>query len=171
MQFHPTLTERFRNLTFTRSFSAQLRSYLPTQRWFTAKGKTIDRCQVTHRLPIGEAGSILVVDVHFGDGSKETYQMPLAQLTRTEDQLRYAREQESMIIMRLPGGAYLVDAIPLPAFRSELYRMIHAEEQTEEGLRCDAGRALHTAPATAPSVVPGYRHEQYRHYLCGPVFL
>ena len=98
--------------------------------------------------------AIAVIQVDFGDGSTEMYQMPLAQIEDTGAQARYHKDQPKMVVLRLPGGPAVVDAVPIPAFRGALYEMIRGERSTESGLNCDAGRTLHTAPAASPSTVP-----------------
>lgn len=154
MQASTSLADRFSQPSFLATFLKQLPVYLPSQRWFTSKGKELVECKVERVLRISDDTAILVIQTHYGDGSREMYQMPLAQLFDTEDRLRYLKEQEKMILLRIPGGPFIVDAVPIPSFRADLYAMVRAQTRTEQGLNCDAGKVLHTAPATAPSIVP-----------------
>ncbi|NJC24862.1 maltokinase N-terminal cap-like domain-containing protein [Neolewinella antarctica] len=154
MQTPAPLTERFTSPSFKSSFANALPGYLPTQRWFTSKGKKIDECHVERVLRVTDAAALLVVRVDFADGSTEMYQMPVAQLTTTHDQMQYTKAHPGLVMLQVPGGPFLVDAVPTAAFRAAIYEMIRSEAVTNQGLRCDAGKLLRTAPATAPSVVP-----------------
>ncbi|OAV45642.1 phosphotransferase [Lewinella sp. 4G2] len=148
-----SLAERFAHPEFLTSFTHELATYLPARRWFTSKGKKLERTEVTHVLPVAEA-AIVVIRNTYADGATERYQMPLAQLAGPTEQLNYLRDFSGMAVFQVPGGPLIVDAVPLPQFRSALYRMIRNGEDGSNGLKCDTGKLLRTAPAAAPSVVP-----------------
>ena len=154
MQFAQTLTDRFANPRFTASFLQHLPEFLGRQRWFTSKGKRTSKCVIRDTFRVTEDSALVIVGVHFADGSQEIYQMPLAQLEQTEDQARYLRDREKQILLRIPGGPYVVDAVPLPRFRAAIYAMIKDGVRTRDGLVCEAGKLLRAAPETAKSVVP-----------------
>jgi len=92
--------------------------------------------------------------VNFKDGSKEFYQMPLAQLERVEDQRQYLKSTPDMVLLRVPGGPIIVDAVPLPAFRRALYEMVRLGVDTRDGINCECGKLLRKAADTLDSVVP-----------------
>ena len=150
---HP-LDERFSNPRFHHALIGKLVDYMPTQRWFTSKGKTVRQCTAHGVYRVTEDSVLLVVHVDFADGSRETYQMPLAQLEAVEDQMRYLKSHPGLILLRVPGGPFVVDAVPLPHFRKALYALIRDGATTADGLQCEAGRLLRNAPETASSVVP-----------------
>ncbi|TCK20774.1 maltokinase N-terminal cap-like domain-containing protein [Pseudonocardia endophytica] len=58
-----------------------LPGWLPTQRWFAAKGRTIRSVEVAARTPLSDDGPTLehaLVDVHFEDGPSHRYQLLVA---------------------------------------------------------------------------------------------
>lgn len=149
-----TLTERFDNPRFHHALIGNLREFMVRQRWFTSKGKEISGCSVRSHHSVTEDSILLILDVDFTDKTRETYQMPLAQLDRTEDQMRYLKENAGLILLRVPGGPFIVDAVPLPSFRKALYNMIRAGADTRDGLNCESGKLLRGAPEKADSIVP-----------------
>jgi predicted trehalose synthase len=149
-----SLDSRFKNPRFHQTLLRNLASYMGKQRWFTSKGKDITNCTVTNCHRVTEDSVLLVVSVNFGDDSTEMYQMPLAQLVNVHDQKRYMKENGNMILLRIPGGPFIVDAVPLPAFRKAIYAMIRDGAETRDGLNCEAGKLLRSAPENAESIVP-----------------
>lgn len=148
------LANRFDQPRFCHTFLQSLPEFLRRQRWFTSKGKDIDNCVIRGTYGITEDSALVVVDVTFAEGSRETYQLPLAQLDQVADQKRYLRANANLILLKVPGGPHIVDAVPLPAFRKALYRMIRHSDRTRAGLVCEAGQLLATAPAEVDSTVP-----------------
>src|SRR5580658_8233205 len=56
-----------------------LPEYLPKQRWFAAKSRTIQSIRITHCIPLNEAQSALfIVEIQFDAGESAVYQIPLA---------------------------------------------------------------------------------------------
>ena len=154
MTANTPLATRFTQPTFLNTFTSRLTDYLPTQRWFTSKGKKIATCKVQNAYGITEDSAIAVVRVSFNDGSTEMYQLPLAQLGDVNAQAGYQKDHPGMVVLKLPGGPTVVDAVPSTAFRSALYELIRGQRSTGQGLKTDAGRILNSAPATSPSTVP-----------------
>lgn len=154
MQLPQSLDQRFNDPRFTTALLKALPAYLAVQRWFTSKGKNIQACNIREAYPVTDDTALVVMSMKFADGSEEFYQMPLAQLTNGEDQRRYLKDNANMVLLRVPGGPFIVDAVPLPAFRRALYELIRVGADTPEGINCEAGRLLKNAPQTADSVVP-----------------
>ena len=149
-----SLDDRFKDPRFTHALLHRLPAYLTTQRWFTSKGKSITDCKIKESYRVSEDAALVIVRVDFADRSTEYYQMPLAQLDRVEDQKTYLTQTPQTILLRVPGGPYVVDAVPLPSFRRHLYEMIRRGVGTRDGLNCECGRLLENAPATLASTVP-----------------
>lgn len=149
-----SLANRFGNPRFHHALVGNLEEFMVRQRWFTSKGKSIKDCTVHGVYQVTEDSVLLILHVDFTDESRETYQMPLAQLTHVEDQKRYLRNSPELILLKVPGGPYIVDAVPLPHFRKALYAMIKDGANTRDGLNCEAGRLLDQAPENASSTVP-----------------
>lgn len=148
------LAIRFAQTDFSAPFLHELASFLPTQRWFTSKGKQIFNCSIGHVLPIAEGQIIVTVKVVFADSSSEMYQLPLAELTDQSELENYQLEHPNLVVFQPERGTLLVDAVPLASFRDRLYRMVREEVKVAGGLQCDAGKVLRMAPAAAPSIVP-----------------
>lgn len=149
-----SLKDRFSNPRFTYALLRILPEFLVRQRWFTSKGKEIQDCRVADTFQVTEDSLLAIVHVNFGDGSTEIYQMPLAQLAHPRDQARYLKETPNQILLKVPGGPTIADAVPLPAFRKTIYAMIRDGADTWDGLNCECGKILRHAPADAPSIVP-----------------
>jgi maltose alpha-D-glucosyltransferase/alpha-amylase len=149
-----TLDDRFKDPRFTHAMLRRLPDYLASQRWFTSKGKEITKCAVQDSHTVTEDTALVVIRIEFADGSKEFYQMPLAQLERVEDQKQYLKQTPSMVLIQVPGSVFIVDAVPLPAFRRALYEMIRNGVDTHDGINCECGKLLRRAPKTMDSVVP-----------------
>lgn len=154
MKIPQTLDDRFKDPRFTHAMLGKLPAYLATQRWFTSKGKEIAKCAVQDSHTVTEDTALVVIRIEFVDGSKEFFQMPLAQLGRVEDQKQYLKQTPGMVLIQVPGGVFIVDAVPLPAFRRSLYEMIRKGVNTSDGINCECGKLLRRAPETMDSVVP-----------------
>lgn len=154
MRAQLSLDQRFDDPRFVVAMLKRLPEYLANQRWFTSKGKEITNCKIREAYPVTQDTTLVVMEIDFGDASKEFYQMPLAQLEHTDDQRRYLKNNAAMVLLRVPGGPFIVDAVPLPAFRRALYELIRRGADTAEGINCEAGQLLKYAPESAKSVVP-----------------
>lgn len=150
----PLLTDRFKNPRFHQAVLRNLAAFLGRQRWFTSKGKTITSTTVHGVYQVTEDAVLLVLHVDFADGSREAYQLPLAQLAHVDDQKRYLRSHANSVLLKIPGGPHIVDAVPLPQFRKALFSLIRQSASTAAGLECEAGKLLERAPAEVDSVVP-----------------
>ncbi|MEM9525824.1 MAG: phosphotransferase, partial [Bacteroidota bacterium] len=149
-----SLKDRFANPRFNYALLRILAEFLGRQRWFMSKGKEINECRIADTFQVTEDSLLAIVHVNFADGSTEIYQLPLAQLADPRDQARYLKETPNQILLKVPGGPTIVDAVPLPAFRKAIYAMIRDGADTWDGLNCECGKILRTAPADAPSVLP-----------------
>ena len=85
-----------------------LATFLPVQRWFAGKARSIARVQVTEILPIGPAGTelaaLVLVRVAYLEGEPETYVVPLA-FAEHETADRIAVDAPGAVIARLEVGA------------------------------------------------------------------
>lgn len=149
-----TLSARLAQPRFHHALIGKLEEYVGRQRWFTSKGKRITDCTVRSHHAVTANSVLLILDVDFADGSRETYQLPLAQLGTTEDQMRYLKSNAEQVVLKVPGGPHIVDAVPLPDFRRALYAMVRRGANTNDGLNCEAGRLIANAPDVADSIVP-----------------
>ena len=154
MQPVSSLDDRFHDPRFTHALLQRLPAFVVTQRWFTSKGKDLKHCKIRNSYRVGETYALVIIETHYADGSHELFQLPLAQLTRVEDQKHYLKTNPGLVVFRVPGGPYLVDAVPLPGFRRDLYEMIRAGGYTHDGLSCECGKLLRQAPDTLDSTVP-----------------
>ncbi len=154
MQAPTTLDDRFKDPRFTRAILRRLPAYLAEQRWFTSKGKEIARCAIQDAHIVTADTALVVIRVVFADKSEEFYQMPLAQLERVPDQRKYLKCTPKMILLKVPGSIFIVDAVPLPAFRRALYEMVRNGVDTNDGINCECGKSLRYAPNTMDSIVP-----------------
>ncbi len=150
----PILADRFKNPRFHQALLQNLTVFLGRQRWFTSKGKTITANTVHGVYPVTDDNVLMVLHVDFADGSRETYQLPLAQLEHVDDQKKYLRSHANLVLLKIPGGPHIVDAVPLPQFRKALFSMIKGGANTPSGLNCEAGKLLDKSASKVDSVVP-----------------
>ena len=147
-----TLAQQFSESTYRKRFTDRLPEYLPRQRWFTAKGKGLASAGIERVLSVTDDTAIVVIRLAFDDGSVEYFQMPIAELKDGAVE-EYAAQYPQYVAVRLPQSA-LVDAVPLLHFRTAVYELIHRGATKADGLTCEAGRLLFSAPASSPSTVP-----------------
>ncbi len=131
-----------------------LPGYLPRQRWFTSKGKSITECHVDAVYPIQNDAGIVTISVDFNDHSRERYQMPLAINATKERRALYQEKYPALILGEITGTGMLADAVPREDFRERLYDMLKNSEAGADGISAEAGRALREAGPTQGSVVP-----------------
>ena len=150
-----SLTYLFTDSEFQDALTTMLLpTYLPQQRWFTSKGKTIERVDTEAYHPVTEDAGIALIEVTFTDGSHERYQLPLSLSTTAAHRAFYREKYPELILGEITGTGLLADAVPRRDFRAAVYRLIHGSEQRSGGLNAEAGRALRQAPAEATSTVP-----------------
>ena len=145
----------FQDADFTDAMTdVLLPGYLPKQRWFTSKGKSIQHCTVDAVYPVQEDAGIVAISVDFNDGSRESYQMPLAINASPERRTMYQEKHPQLILGEITGTGMLVDAVPRDDFRARLYTMVLNSENGANGLSAEAGTALREAGASHGSIVP-----------------
>ncbi|WP_116127441.1 putative maltokinase [Lewinella sp. IMCC34183] len=150
-----TFQQLFQDRDFREAFTdVLLPGYLPKQRWFTSKGKEISECWIAEAFSVQEDAGIVLIDVAFGDGSTERFQMPLAINGTPALRAAYQEHHPGLILGEITGTGMLVDAVAREDFRARLYSLIHGGERLDNGLNAEAGRALGEAPAEVSSVVP-----------------
>jgi maltose alpha-D-glucosyltransferase/alpha-amylase len=123
-----------------------LKDWLPRQRWFGAKTRTIESIRVRNWAELGQDGAtgpaspdaadastakaippaLFFFDVTYFSGPPDTYQIPLAISTGAEID-KVATDQPQSVITRLTteaGAAMLHDAVAREDFRHELLQLI-----------------------------------------------
>lgn len=133
-----------------------LPKYLPTQRWFTSKGKELQTCTITHAFGINDYSAILLCEVAFADHTTEMYQLPLAWNTEPE-WLDFFKEFNTHHVIGQVGDpvtALLTDAVPRANFRHLLFtEMRDAKDRTDQ-LTYDKGKLLDSASNEVTSIMP-----------------
>lgn len=100
---------------------AQLVRFLSTRRWFDAKGRAVASAGLRDIAPLsGELAALACVRVHFADGSRADYQLPLA--------VRPAADAPDADEVERSGDLRVVDATSLPEFRRRLGRAFARRE-------------------------------------------
>ena len=151
----PQIDVLFRDAEFTEALTTVLLpGFLPTQRWFTSKGKSITTTAVTDFFPVLPDAGIALIAVDFADGSREHYQMPLSLSHSAPARGFYQQEHPNLILGEITGTGLLADAVPRKDFRAALYTLVYRSGATDGGLTAEAGRVLLQAPAGSESVVP-----------------
>ncbi len=151
----PVLADQFRDPEFLEALTTViLPTYLPRQRWFTSKGKTIETCTVQDYFPVLPDAGIAIVAVDFADGSRETYQMPLALNGTSEQRAYFQATFPGLMLGEITGVGMLTDAVPRQDFRAALYRLLFTDGREQQALTAEAGRVLRGSPESAASVVP-----------------
>jgi maltose alpha-D-glucosyltransferase/alpha-amylase len=124
------LTESFENRI--------LPAYLNACRWFGGKTRAIRACRVSERIPLGEAGSqVILVDLTYFDGGLETYLLPL-QIASGVAAAAIRRDAPQSVIARFIADepeheAILFDAVHDEKFRAALYQLM-ARHETQRAL-------------------------------------
>ena len=152
---HSHLADLFADQEFLDAFTTMLLpAYLPQQRWFTSKGKTVAGTQVQAFHPVLDDAGIALVEVRFTDSSQELYQLPLSLNVGREQRAFYQENHPGLILGEITETGLLADAVPRADFRAALYGLVYRGEARDSGLRAEAGRVLWQASAAAESVVP-----------------
>ena len=102
-------------------------AYLPRQRWFGAKSRTIASVGINDCIEIPETNAaILMLQVDYVEGEQDTYQLPLALSTGSAAQALEAAGSPSILATLSRGEelAVLHDATADEAFRQALLNLI-----------------------------------------------
>jgi trehalose synthase-fused probable maltokinase len=107
-----------------------LHDWFVTQRWFGSKARDVSHLEVAEAVPLRTEPPLLVlalVEAYFGEGTHETYQVPLG--------LRPAGEGWSERVILETGGWTVYDALADPAHGRELLHRIRQGDDVslEEG--------------------------------------
>jgi maltose alpha-D-glucosyltransferase/alpha-amylase len=131
--------------------------YLPRQRWFSAKSRTIESLEVLDRALLeGLNAAILFLQVRYTDGAENIFQMPLAVTTGAAAEAVLAGDPGSVIatVTTDKGPAVLHDAIAREDVRQALLQIIaqNGEIATQQGTL--TGRAS-SGVSLAGETLPG----------------
>ncbi len=104
-----------------------LLAYLPTQRWFGAKSRTIQSVEIANaiKLPDFDA-AFLFLTIHYDEGDPDTYQFPLAISSgEAAEAIRSNSAASILATISTPSGpAVLHDAAASEDFRQALLQLI-----------------------------------------------
>ena len=111
--------------------SDEFRDWIVGQRWFGSKSREVSQIEIPECVPLRDEPpqlALALVEARFGEGTHETYQVPLG--------LRPAEEGWSERVITEAQGTTVYDALADPACGRELlHRMRSGSEETaEEGL-------------------------------------
>ncbi|CAH1002150.1 Glucosamine kinase [Neolewinella maritima] len=149
------LADLFEDAEFLDALTTMLLpAYLPQQRWFTSKGKSVQRTGLDAYYRVGPDTGIALVRVYFEDDSAELYQLPLSLNVGPEQRSFYRSNHPNLILGEITGTGMLADAVPRADFRAALYDLLYESKQLDSGLKAEAGRVLLQASASAESIVP-----------------
>ncbi|HTE61986.1 MAG TPA: hypothetical protein VK631_16670 [Solirubrobacteraceae bacterium] len=98
---------------------AALQEWIVTQRWFGSKSREVSQIDIAETVPLRAEAPLLVlalVEARFGEGTHETYQVPLG--------LRPAEEGWSERVIAEADGWTVYDALADPAHGRELLHRI-----------------------------------------------
>jgi maltokinase len=109
---------------------APFQEWIVRQRWFGSKAREVSHIEIVESVTLREDAPLLalaLVEARFGEGTHETYQVPLA--------LRPAEDGWSDRVIAEAGGMTIYDALADPACGRELlHRLRRSDEETvEEG--------------------------------------
>ena len=104
------------------------RDWIVAQRWFGSKSREVAAIEIAECVVLREDSpmlSLALVEARFGEGTHETYQVPLGQ--------RPASDGWDERVIAAAGGVTIYDALADPACGRELlHRMRSGSEETEE---------------------------------------
>jgi len=118
-----------------------LPTYLPTQRWFGAKSRTISSVRVIDWVNFPATSAALVfLEVSYTEGPADVYQLPLAlTLDNEAETIRNAAPTAILAtITTVNGPAILYDAVASEEFRQSLLTLIESRNTLEATLPSDA---------------------------------
>ena len=104
------------------------RDWIVGQRWFGSKSRDVSQIEIAECVPLREESpqlALVLVEARFGEGTHETYQVPLGQ--------RPADEGWTARVIAEGAGVTIYDALADPACGRELlHRMRSGSEETAE---------------------------------------
>lgn len=134
-----------------RNLAALLERWLPDQRWFAGKGRTMTALVVSEvsTVPAANAVAHVIVGVQLDGELWQTYQVPVSVYNEPHAGLR--------LIGQLSGGDFVYDALSDPAAVPPLLSASETTPQVDPELThaLDLGSGDHPAPALQASVDPG----------------
>jgi maltokinase len=108
--------------------SEAFRDWIVGQRWFGSKSREVAQIDIAECVPLRDETpqlALVLVEARFGEGTHETYQVPLG--------LRPAGEGWDQRVITEAGGMTVYDALADPACGRELlHRMRRGSEETED---------------------------------------
>ncbi len=117
-----------------------LPTYLPTQRWFGAKSRTISSVRVIDWVSFpGTSAALVFLEVSYTEGPADIYQLPLAlTLDNEAETIRNAAPTAILATITTSNGpAILYDAVASEEFRQALLSLIESEKSLEATLPID----------------------------------
>ncbi len=120
-------------------------TYLPRQRWFGAKSRTIQTVEVLDFAELLDAqgsglnAALVFLRITYSDGSTNTYQLPLAITTGEEADAVHADPASILATVSTPNGpAILHDAVAREDVRQAILRLIETSSElpTRSGVLC-----------------------------------
>ncbi|UFS69217.1 maltose alpha-D-glucosyltransferase [Geomonas sp. RF6] len=139
-----------------------LPTYLKKCRWFQGKGRSISRVTLTDTAPVpleerNESGLLAFFEISYGEGTPETYILPLHYLPLDEAEALQKDTPEAAITrLRIDSGetGLLYDALYNPAFRQALFHFMVRRRTPRKGAkisgRCTQMCSRLLAQQTAP---------------------
>jgi len=135
-----------------------LPNYIRSCRWFGAKAKTLRGVTISEQIPISVengAARFWFVDVHYTDGTPETYTLPV-QVASGDAARAIERNAPQAVIARFngPGDAILFDAVWDTAFREKLFRLMQDRQRADGKVGQLVGAAHESLTENIKSVLP-----------------
>jgi maltose alpha-D-glucosyltransferase/alpha-amylase len=135
-----------------------LPNYIRGCRWFGAKARTVREMKVSEQIPISpenDAARFWFVEVHYTDGSPETYTLPV-QIASGDAAHAIERSAPHAVIARFNGSqnTILFDAIWDAGFREKLFRLMQDRHRTSGILGELLGTANESLTQNLRSAVP-----------------
>ncbi|MGB5942768.1 MAG: maltose alpha-D-glucosyltransferase [Leeuwenhoekiella sp.] len=112
---------------------ALLKNYLKPQTWFEGHEKTIQDMGISQAKELEVSGfktAITIVEVNYNEGLPELYQLPIAFVSKNQEELINDLPEKAIIANATLGKktGILVDAVYLEAFRKSLFNFIKKEK-------------------------------------------
>jgi len=135
--------------TALRQLEQALPRYLKKARWFQGKGRSISRIVLTDTIPVpissGDSGLLALFEISYGEGTPETYVLPLHYLPLEEaEQLQKDSPEAAIARVRIDAGqvGLLYDALYNESFRESLFIFMVRRRTPRKGAKL-SGRCTH----------------------------